>query len=147
MNYSAEAYFQNEDPTIVTSADDIDELIDALLDAGPQRSVAVLAVRERPTSALGLPDHEFEVAVDSERKLGGLRYAGSHSDEDGVWYAVGAQSGSDPLPYAHVGDESLFPSNSELPLDVVRAAVKEFLSSGGERPSSVEWQQWPRDLR
>ncbi|MFC9688183.1 Imm1 family immunity protein [Kribbella sp. NPDC056951] len=147
MSYSAEAYFQNEEPTIVTSADGVDELIDALLDAGPQRSVAVLAVRGRPTSELGLPDHEFEIAVDSRRQVGGLRYAGSHSDESGVWYAVGAQSGPDRLIYAHVGDESPFPADSELPIDVVRAAVKEFLSGGGERPSSVDWQQWPSDLR
>jgi hypothetical protein len=147
MTYSAEAFFQNDEPTIVTSADEIDELIDALISAGSQQSVAALAVRERPLSELGLPDHEFEIAVNVDGKVGGLRYAGRNGDESGTWYAVGSQRRPDPLMYAHVGNESLFPSDSELPIDVVRDAAREFLASGGERPSSVDWREWPHELR
>jgi hypothetical protein len=146
MTYSAEAYFQNDEPTIVTSADDLDALVDALLNAGPQHSVAALCVRERPLSEAGLLDDEFEIAVDAAAKVGGVRYAGSHGHESGVWYAVG-QSGPEPLMYVHAGNESLFPADSELPLDVVRAAAKEFLATGGDRPASVDWREWPQQVR
>ncbi|MGW1340221.1 Imm1 family immunity protein [Kribbella sp. NPDC002412] len=147
MTYSAEAYFRDDEPTILTSAAEIDELIDTLLSAGPQYSVAALAIRERPRSELGLPDHEFELAVNADGKSGGLRYAGRRGEESGVWYAVGEQSGHEPLMYGHAGNETPFPSDSELPLDVVRAAAKEFLAIGGDRPSSVAWREWPQDIR
>lgn len=31
------------------------------------------------------------------------------------------------------------PASAEIPYDAVRAAVKEFLTTGGERPTNVEW--------
>jgi hypothetical protein len=40
------------------------------------------------------------------------------------------------------GEEHTFPIDSEVPIDLIRQAVKEFLASGG-RPSCVRWQRHP----
>jgi hypothetical protein len=50
----AEAYYRYEDePTVVTTADEMDALVDALLAEPFHNSVAALCVRERPLSEAG----------------------------------------------------------------------------------------------
>ncbi|WP_406601295.1 Imm1 family immunity protein [Micromonospora yasonensis] len=34
-----------------------------------------------------------------------------------------------------------FPPNSEIPIDLMRRAVKEFCLSGGQRPPCVQWEK------
>ncbi|HEX6681597.1 MAG TPA: Imm1 family immunity protein [Candidatus Limnocylindrales bacterium] len=45
------------------------------------------------------------------------------------------------VAYNLMGTADEFPPASEIPLDHVRHAVKEFLASGGQRPQSVQWQE------
>lgn len=83
-----------------------------------------------------MPDHELLVAVNNEDgKAGGLRYLG----EAGSFFARGERSQHEEVTYSYMGSDREFPRESELPIEVLRAAAKEFLESGGDRPDSVEW--------
>ncbi|MGW5188944.1 Imm1 family immunity protein [Kribbella sp. NPDC004138] len=44
----------------------------------------------------------------------------------------------------NAGHPEDFALDSEDSLDVLRAAVKDFLYGGGQRPTGVEWRAWPR---
>jgi hypothetical protein len=149
MTYTIEAYYRHEhdrDPVILTSNEDVDQLIDALLGETFDHTMAALYVRERPKTDQGLPDHNFRIGIDPERKLGGLKYAGTFDGTTGVWYAVGQTPQHDEVFYEYAGHPEDFPLDSEVSLDLIRAAVKEFLTSGGERPTSVEWLAWPSSV-
>ncbi|MDX6238091.1 MAG: hypothetical protein QOG10_2906 [Kribbellaceae bacterium] len=37
------------------------------------------------------------------------------------------------------------PQNSEIDLETIDEAAKDFLASGGNRPVGVEWIEWPPD--
>lgn len=146
MTYTIEAYYRhdhNRNPVIITSDDHVDQLVDALLAGTFDHTMAALYVRERPKTDNGLPDHNFRIGVDPDRKLGGMKFAGSVEGTTGVWYAAGQPAQHDEVFYEYVGHPEDFPLDSELSLDQVRAAIKEFLRSGGERPASIEWQTWP----
>lgn len=53
----------------------------------------------------------------------------------------GATGGGDgQVAYCAIGHRREFPDHSEIPVDLVRQAVKEFLISGGQRPECVQWQ-------
>ena len=148
MTYTLRAFYkhdQDPDPWIVSNADDVDALIDAVLAESPTNSVIALYVSERPKTEHDMPDHELRVAINQESKIGGVRYAGTYRDTAGVWYAAGSASERDEVFYYYMGHDEGWPKDSEVSIDVLRAAVKDLLSSG-ERPSAVEWQGWPEDL-
>ena len=49
-------------------------------------------------------------------------------------------------PASTIGVKTL-PADAEIPIKEVRKALKEFLESGGERPGSPEWHDWPDNVR
>jgi hypothetical protein len=133
-----EAYFRHEhgaDPVILRNADDADRLVDALLAEPFENSVATLYAMSRPLLPSGVPDHEMLIAVNAEDGVGGLRYMG-----DGTWYAEGAASRHEEVYYLYMGHDRDFPRDSEISIDLVRLAVKEFLATNGERPTVVGWR-------
>lgn len=139
MSYSAEAYYEGDHrdhPVIVRCDDDVDALIDTLLANPFHNSMATLHVIERP-GRNGRPDHELGVAVDAEGGVGGLWYLNSTA---GAWHTLGNRSQRDEVFYCFVGNARDFPIDSEIPLDLLRQATKEFVSSGGQRPTCVRWQ-------
>lgn len=139
MTYRAETYYLHEHgdhPLVVRTDDDIDALIDALMAESFDHSLANLYIVERPLNTAGVPDHEFGVAVDAEREVGGLWYLGA----GGSWYSLGARSDRDEVYYCYMGNDTGFPLDSEIPLNLIRQAAKEFLDTGGERPTCVSWQ-------
>lgn len=139
--FSAEAYFRHghgPSPVVVHTAGDIDTLIDELLAEPRSNSLADLYIRERPLNSAGFPDHELGVGVDAARGVGGL----SHLGPDGTWYTLGARSDLGEVSYSYMGNDTPFPIDSEIPLDLVRRAAKEFLTSGGRRPTCVRWQPY-----
>lgn len=140
MNYSAEVYYEGDHrdhPVIVRGDDDIDALIDVLLASPFHNSMATLQVIERPRRG-GRPDHEFGVAVDAEGGVGGPWYLDS---AEGAWYTLGQHSEREEVFYCFVGNARDFPIDSEIPLGLLRQAAKEFLASGGRRPT---WTRWTR---
>jgi hypothetical protein len=146
MSYSIEAYYRHEhdeDPVIISSAEEVDQLVDALLAETFDHTMAALYLRERPSTDQGYPDHDFRIGVDADRKVGSLRFAGSDGTTKGAWYVGDQPVQHDEVFYEYAGHPEDFPLDSEVALDVVRGAVKEFLQSGGLRPTSVEWKTWP----
>ncbi|WP_217210413.1 Imm1 family immunity protein [Streptomyces sp. AC550_RSS872] len=135
----AEAYYRAEhaEERIVLTPDDVDSFIDALLAGTDSENMAELHSLDRPLLASGFPDHEFLVGVDRELQVGVL----SFMDETGNLVSLGDGKGRGGVSYFIVGNGTEFPDRSEIPVILVRQAVKEFLNSGGQRPTCVQWQE------
>jgi hypothetical protein len=140
MNYSARAYYLREHLSAPLIVDEgaIDALLDALLTQSVSNSLLNLYIVERPLNDAGFPGHEFGVGVDAEREVGGLWYMG----EGGSWYTLGSQSTREEVYYCYMNHDTSFPADSEISIDLIRQATKEFLASGGERPTCVQWQPY-----
>ena len=138
--YTVVAYWRHDhgqDPVVARTPADANHLIDRLLAEPFGHSVAALYVMQRPLSRVGLPDHELRIAVNAAGDTGGLRYMGG----PGTWFSAGAVSRHEHLCYHHMGWAAPFPRDSELPVHQIRAAVVEFMTSGGQRPACVTWQR------
>jgi hypothetical protein len=140
MTYIAEAYFKHshgENPVRVTSPDDVDALIDAMLAESFANSLAVLYLCDRPELAGGGPDHEVRIGVNGEDKVGSICLV-----LDGrVWFTKGERTRDDDVFYNYMGNSADFPQDSEISLDALRSAVSEVLAGGGVRAESVEWSE------
>ena len=129
-----------ENPVILVSPDDIDAVLDALRTDSGCNEVAQLICLGRPVLPVyGFPDHDLCICVDSHRNLGALRWR----DIDGLRYSSGPRNAHEAGVYSLMGHLMEFPEHSDVPIDLVRQAAKEFLLSGGDRPTCVEWQQDP----
>jgi hypothetical protein len=42
--------------------------------------------------------------------------------------------------YYYLDHDHEYPRDSDISIDAIRRAVKEFLASGGKRPTCVQWQ-------
>ncbi|WP_243852201.1 Imm1 family immunity protein [Saccharomonospora amisosensis] len=105
----------------VSTPDDIDELLTVL----DRDEVHTVTVRD------GEEDPAMDVQVHGG--YGYLLYAG----EELLAYSVG-----DPAsPALTDRSESAFPAGSGVPLETLRAALREFVETGGSVPSSVSWQE------
>jgi hypothetical protein len=148
MSYSIEAYYRHEHddrPVVLRTDNDVDQLVDHLLAETSDQPMAALYLIERPLTEQGYPDHDFRVGINAKRRLGGLKFAGVIDGAAGVWYAAGSAQQDKEVFYEYAGHPEALPGDSELPLDQIRMAVKEFLGSGGERPASIEWRAWTVD--
>ena len=141
MSYALEAsYKHGVGVSLLRTDDDIDGFLAELLNAGPDyQSATVYAVDE---SADEDPTHELVVGVDQATALGAVRYAG----DVGEWFSKGEQVNPDGVRYLYFGTAHEFPADSEVPLDLVRQALRELLANEGTRPESLTWQV-PTDLR
>jgi hypothetical protein len=141
MSHPVQAYFRHEHdeaPVVIGNADDADRLVDALLVEPFDNSMCTMYSTGRPELPDGLPDHEFAVAVNAEDGVGGLWYSG----DDGSWFSRGTPSRHEQVYYCYMGSERDFPIDSEVPIETLRQAVREFLTSGGARPTCLTWQPY-----
>nr|WP_184288507.1 Imm1 family immunity protein [Nocardiopsis algeriensis] len=132
-------------PDLIYSPKDVDALIDSMLE-NPITSYENFRVIENlaqvhsldrdliPSS--GYPDHELLVGVNVDSRVGIV----SFMDADGNFAPRGSAEGRSNVVYYAQGEPTEFPDNSEISIDLVRQAVKEFVFSGGERPSCIQWQ-------
>ncbi|GAA1287780.1 hypothetical protein Psi02_70310 [Planotetraspora silvatica] len=138
MRYRAEAYYRKEHAEkrpVLSTPEEVDTLIDSLL-AGPAfHNMAELHSLDRALLPSGFPDHELLVGVDRKLQVGVLEFM-----DDGNVVTLGSSEGRGEVSYFIVGNPTEFPDRSEIPIDLVRRAVKEFLVSGGQRPTCVQWQ-------
>lgn len=105
----------------ITTPDDVAELVTVL----DRDDVHTVTVRD------GEEDPAMDVQV--QGGYGYLLYAG----EELLAYSVG-----DPAsPALTDRSESAFPAGSGVPLETLRAALREFVDTGGSVPSSVAWQE------
>lgn len=76
--------------------------------------------------------------------LGVLRYAGG-DHRRGV-YSRNPEtepSQAEVVLYYYMNRDTEFPASAQCPVEVVLRACVEFMETGGELPSHVEWQPWP----
>ncbi|GAA1410787.1 hypothetical protein GCM10009639_61980 [Kitasatospora putterlickiae] len=147
MSLRAEVRYRRdriEIPDHLDSLEDVDVLIDELL-AGPvnenlaqiihlDREVIVLGDPGRPGTEI--PDHQLQVGVDKELQVGVLLFI----DRSGNVVTAGPADSRNAPEYYLAGHWTQFRDQVEIPLGLVREAVKEFLSSGGQRPTCVTWK-------
>ncbi|MFF2329006.1 MULTISPECIES: Imm1 family immunity protein [unclassified Streptomyces] len=126
-----------DEPLIVRTPEDIDALIDALTAGSEFENSAVLHSSERELLPSGFPDHEFRVGVDGKRKVGVL----SFMDEKNFVSLDSSGNTGGEVAYFVAENPTEFPATAEIPLALVRQAAKEFLSSGGQRPTCTQWQE------
>ncbi|MFD7161479.1 Imm1 family immunity protein [Kribbella sp. NPDC059898] len=144
MSKTVEAYYRPSDgPTLLKNADDVDALIDTVLAEPFGNSVIALYSAARPLVAAGVPDHELRVALHAEANVGGIRYAGDDGAQEGSWYVPGQVSSREEVFYYYAGHDQGWPQDSEVTIEQVRRAAREFVSGNGARPGSFEWRAWP----
>ncbi|UWE13590.1 Imm1 family immunity protein [Actinacidiphila bryophytorum] len=139
MNNRVQAYYRNEhgeDPVLLQGASDVDALIDVLLASRPSENLAALHSLARPLMPAGVPDHELLVGANGDRLVGVLAFM-----DDGNFVSLDSSKEEGSVFYSIMGSATEFPVDSEVPIDLVREAVKEFLSSGGRRPNCVQWRK------
>ncbi|MFI6151618.1 Imm1 family immunity protein [Kitasatospora sp. NPDC051170] len=124
-----------EAPGLLSSADDVDSFIDALLNGRHDRNCAVVYSLDRPTLPSGYRDHELAVGVDRIARTGALTLA---DDENLVSKGSVDRGIGEYMLLGHVRE---FMPGSEIPIENVRRAVKEFLENGGRLPTCIEWQE------
>ncbi|MFB6772794.1 Imm1 family immunity protein [Streptomyces sp. NPDC056337] len=135
----AEAYYREEhaqDRAVIT-VEDVDNFVDSLLNGPDSENLAELHSIDRPLLASGFPDHEFLVGVNKELQVGVLGFM----DETGNLVSLGRAAKQGNAAYYMVGNEREFPGRSEISIALVRQAVMEFLTSAGQRPTCIEWQE------
>lgn len=145
MTYTARAIHkrgQGKNPVQLTGSQDIDALILDLINDDGDNTIASIYINDRPATPQGLPDHELRIAIDGRRKIGAIRYMSGNA----AWYATGHESDLDEVVYFYMGHDEQYPQNSEVPVDEIRTVLQEFLTSGGDRPTSPTWSEWPEDL-
>ncbi len=147
MPYTAEAYYradQPDQPVIITSTADMDAMIDDLLTQPPGHTFATVYIRERPFSPAGFPDHELGIGVDARTGTGVLIHSGPNGRGARGSYVSHNLAGrrADRHAYHHFHLEQVVPARSDVPLDDLRRAAREFLATGGSRPDTVQWQQY-----
>jgi hypothetical protein len=142
MGYHIEARYlpsRRGGPEMLSSPEEVDEFIDRLLAQPEEYNLASLYLVERLNPDDRFPSHQFQVGVHNAKRMGALKYVDANGGF-ASWAPWDAES-TEPVYFNYVGTESEFPPASEIPIDHVRQAVKEFLSSGGQRPESVQWQE------
>ncbi|GAA1079147.1 Imm1 family immunity protein [Kitasatospora arboriphila] len=126
-------------PVLLDSAEAVDAMVDALIAGGPLRNTAHLISLDRPLLPSGRPDHEFLVGVRAGGQVGILSY--STGDEGAL---IPAGEATTPVAtYMVVTYPREFLEPTEVPIGLVRQAVKEFVLSGGRRPTCLEWREEP----
>ncbi|MFG2755335.1 Imm1 family immunity protein [Streptomyces wuyuanensis] len=137
---SVQAFYRDEhsdEPSVVRTSEDVDSLIDDLATGPEFENLAVLHSSERDPLPSGFPDHEFMVGADGDRQLGVLSFMDARN-----FVSLGSsESSGRAVTYFVAANPTEFPGTAEIPLALVRQAVKEFLSSGGQRPTCVQWQE------
>lgn len=131
-----------EHPVHVASASAMDELVDTLAAGDWQHSLAAVYHDQRPkTPRWGKPDHELYLAVNPDTKTGALRLMGvDEAGNLGTWFTKGDTHKSGEVHYFYMQSDREFPADSEIPLEQVHQAAREFLTNGGHRPICVAWQ-------
>ena len=138
--HRAEARYRREhgkEPAVLTTAGDVDALIDALRTGQAYHNMAQLHSLECPLLSSGYPDHELLVGVNRDLPVGVLAFMDGESGNL-VTFDSAARRGE--VSYSITGQATEFPDRSEIPIELIRMAVKEFVFSGGKRPECVQWQ-------
>ncbi|MFE3500633.1 Imm1 family immunity protein [Kitasatospora sp. NPDC059146] len=126
-----------KNPVVITSLDEVDAFIDDLLDGeSDYNTLAEVYSQDREVTALGFPDHQLMVCASKSLGLGLVSYM----DANGNFTSLGSPETRTKPTYHFVWNTTQFADHSEIPIPLLRQAVKEFLISGGRQPTCLEWQ-------
>ncbi|MFI5808954.1 Imm1 family immunity protein [Streptomyces sp. NPDC051561] len=128
-----------ENPRVLVTPEDVDDMIDVLLESDVMERAAQLYSLDRPRLPSGIFDHSFIVGVQRERGVGVLSSADGNHVETNVVSVGNPELGRGPVYYCQNGSSFDFPLFSEISIEEVRQAVKDFVASGGQRPACVDW--------
>ncbi|HEY6738504.1 MAG TPA: Imm1 family immunity protein, partial [Actinopolymorphaceae bacterium] len=78
----------------------------------------------------------LQVGINGDKGL--LTYDGEDQPDGLISYAGKDIGGA--VYYSFQGTKAEFPASAEVPFDVMKRAVKEFLETGGALPTVVEWR-------
>lgn len=124
----------DENPVVVTTADEVDALIDRVRSESPPEAPILMDVHlSGDPYAQGL-----DVGVSGDR--GVVRYSGRDWPRGVFGVTEEECCDGEERSYFYMGHCRGFPASSEIPLDLVRAAVKEFMEVDGARPKCIRWQ-------
>ncbi|WP_168211133.1 Imm1 family immunity protein [Actinosynnema sp. ALI-1.44] len=123
---------QGDKSVIATTPAELDGALNRLRLLSRGRPVLAEASVENPMAVLS-------IGVHGDR--GVLYYSGADHVEGA--FSTG-DSGSDvpEILYYYMGSDTSFPPNSEIPIEAVRQAAHEFMTTG-QRPTGVQWQPRP----
>ncbi|MFJ4672669.1 Imm1 family immunity protein [Kitasatospora purpeofusca] len=147
MSLRAEVRYRRdriEPPDYLDSLEDVDVLIEELLTGPVNENLAQIIHLDRETVVLKypggpgteVPDHQLQVGVDRDFQVGVLLFI----DRGGNFVTAGPPDSRNAPEYYLAGHWTRFRDQVEIPLGPVREAVKEFLTSGGQRPTCVSWK-------
>ncbi|MEU2245053.1 Imm1 family immunity protein [Streptomyces sp. NPDC018338] len=130
-------------PAEIFTPDDVDKMIDDLAVTnspyGSSGTLAQVFSTERERLEGGHFDHELIVGVDGDTGFGVLTFM----DEHGNFATVGSPDTREEPIYTLVHHMRELPEHCEISAELVRAATKEFIANGGQRPTCVEWKpEW-----
>lgn len=127
-----EAWFDGDtdEPTIINTAAELDTVLDTVVGWGG-RHIVELLLADDPGHAI------FDVAIDGNQERGALYYS---TRDRKTWFSKGTETAAETPIYFYMTSPTEYPVDGELPLDVVRRAAHEYMTSGGARPTGIEWQ-------
>ncbi|MEV7783164.1 Imm1 family immunity protein [Kitasatospora sp. NPDC088351] len=140
MAMRAEVRYRREhmdSPRHLEMVEDVDSLINELLFGPKNENLAQIIHLSRERVAFGWPDHELVVGVDKELNVGLM----SFMDRTENYVTAGPENSRNAPEYYLAGHWRSFPDQTEVSIDLVCEAVKEFLLSGGQRPVCVKWKE------
>jgi hypothetical protein len=126
------SYAKDPEPVTVATIADLDAELD--------RIAAKFADKPDvpPLVALETVGTNRTMLVGLRGSVGVLNYV-DLDDSEGGYVSKGTDPNADTPPYFYFGSWTGLESNAEIPGDQVRAAAREFLTTG-ERPTCVVWQ-------
>lgn len=128
---------------VLATEQDVDDLVDAVLSQDFEHSV-IHVYAEGHLNAAGFVDHQLSVGIlnEGDDEVGSMRYYGPKYE--GMYYGAGQVSKRPQgVFYCYQGHGEAWPDDSELTIDQIRKALKEFITIDRDRPSSIEWRAWP----
>lgn len=123
-------------PVVVATLDEVDSLIDRVRDRSSVAAPIVMDVH------LAGDPYSQGLDVGISKECGVVRYSGREWPGGVVTVGEGSSDG-DEKSYFYMGSWRGFPADSEIALDLVRDAVKEFMRTDGARPTCVRRRPEP----
>jgi hypothetical protein len=118
-------------PTTVRTAAELDAVLDTVVAWNDPTTVQLLIH--------GDPGHAIlDVGLDGSTGRGVLYYSGPDAPDASI--SKGPYTAEEPPIYYFTGSDTEFPVDAEIPLSEARRAAHEYMSTGGGRPTGIEWQ-------
>ncbi|WP_433262554.1 Imm1 family immunity protein [Actinosynnema sp. CS-041913] len=130
----------SEEPTTLTTAAELDDVLDRVAAWGHRALIEFRLAEPADKNARQLA---LSAGLHGASDRGTLIY----SSPAGVWFSK-ASPGPEWEPaerilYYYMSADTEYPPDSEIPLDLVRRAVHDYMTNGGQQPSGPDWHTPP----